>query len=136
MLFCYYLIVWCTVFIAGRDSAVATGLTLRGSNPGENEIFRTVPVRPRGPRSRPYRGQSGQAMGLTFSPPPPSTHLVPGQIGEYSRNCASGVYCCMLPVFLNSNTFTALSKATLSLAALHEVQSSSITFYEQLHRIS
>jgi hypothetical protein len=39
-----------------RDSSVATGWTVRGSNPGGGEIFRTRPDRPWGPPSPPYNG--------------------------------------------------------------------------------
>ena len=36
------------LFEKGRDSAVATEWTVRGSNPGDGEIFRTRPDRPWG----------------------------------------------------------------------------------------
>ena len=39
-----------------RDSSVATGWTVRGSNPGGGEIFRTRPDRPWDPPSLLYNG--------------------------------------------------------------------------------
>ena len=51
----------------GRDSAVATGWTVLGSNPGGVEIFCTLPDRPWGPRSILYNGYrvfpGGKAAG-------------------------------------------------------------------------
>jgi len=55
---------------------LATGWTIRGSNPGGVEIFRTYPDRPRGPPSLLYNGyrvsfpgvKSGQGVTLTPHP--------------------------------------------------------------------
>ena len=55
----------------GRDSAVgialATGWTVRGSNPGEGEIFCTHPARPWSPPNLLYNGYrvfpGGKAVG-------------------------------------------------------------------------
>jgi hypothetical protein len=44
------------VGIAQSIERLATGWTVRGSNPGGGEIFRTTPDRHWGPRSRPYNG--------------------------------------------------------------------------------
>jgi hypothetical protein len=43
---------------------LATGWTVRGSNPGGDEIFRTRPYRPWGPRSLLYNGYWVSFMGI------------------------------------------------------------------------
>jgi hypothetical protein len=56
------------VRIAQSVYKLATGYTVRGSNPGGDEIFRTCPDRPRGPPSPVYNGcwviHGGKAVGL------------------------------------------------------------------------
>jgi len=60
---------------------LATGLTVRGSNPGEGEIFRTCPERPWGPPSllcNGYRVFPGgkERPGRGFDPSPLSSAVV------------------------------------------------------------
>ena len=66
--------------LSGRDSVVgiarlATGWTVRGSNPGGGEIFRTRPDRPWGPPSLLYNVYrlfpGGKAAGAWCWPPTP-----------------------------------------------------------------
>jgi hypothetical protein len=59
------------------QSVLATGWTVRRSNPGGGEIFRTCPDRPRGPPSLLYNGylifpgiKSGRGVTLTPHPIP------------------------------------------------------------------
>ena len=59
----------------------ATGWTVRGSNLGGGEIFRTCPDRPWGPPSLPYNGHrvfSGgkELPGRDADPSPPSSVVV------------------------------------------------------------
>jgi hypothetical protein len=60
----------------GQDSSAATDWTVRRSNPGEGEIFRTCPDRPWGPPSFLYHGYrvfpGGKAAGVWRLPPPSS----------------------------------------------------------------
>jgi hypothetical protein len=60
------------IMIMGRDSSVglATGWTVRGSNTGGGEIFRTRPDRPWGPPSLLYNGHRvfpGRKAAFTFT---------------------------------------------------------------------
>ena len=61
--------------VAQSVERLATGWTVRGSNPGGGEIFRTCPDRPWGPPSLLYNGyrislgvKSGQGVTLTPHP--------------------------------------------------------------------
>ena len=60
---------------------LATGWTVRGSNPGGVEIFRTCPDRPWGPRSLLYNGYrvfpgDKEQPGRDTDPSPPSNAVV------------------------------------------------------------
>jgi len=69
---------------SGPGSSVgiaATGWTVRGSNPGGDEIFRTCPDRPWGPPSLPYNGYrvfpgGKERPGRDADPSPPSSAVV------------------------------------------------------------
>ena len=50
------IIATCVGRVAQSVYRLATGWTVRGSNPGEGEIFRTCPDRPWGPPSLLYNG--------------------------------------------------------------------------------
>jgi len=61
--------------VAQSVQLLATGWTVRGSNPGGGEIFRTCPDRPWGPPSLLYNGyrvfpgvKSGRGVTLTPHP--------------------------------------------------------------------
>jgi hypothetical protein len=62
------------VLFLGR---LATGWKVRGSNPGEGEIFRTRSDRPWGPPALLYNGKrvfpGGEAAGAWSEQPPPSS---------------------------------------------------------------
>jgi hypothetical protein len=60
---------------------MATGWTVRGSNPGGGEIFRTCPDRPWGPLSLLYNGYrvfpgGKERPGRDADPSPPSSAVV------------------------------------------------------------
>jgi hypothetical protein len=60
---------------------LASGWTIRGSNPGEGEIFRTFPDRPCGPPSILYNGYrffpgGRKRPGRDADPSPPSSAKV------------------------------------------------------------
>jgi hypothetical protein len=59
-----------TVRGPGSSVGLTTGWTVRGSNPGRGEIFRTRPDRPWGPLSRLYNGYrvfpGGKATGAWY----------------------------------------------------------------------
>ena len=63
------------------------GLTVRGSNPGVGENFRTRPDRPCGPPSLLYDGYrvftGGKAVGAWRWPPTPSSAEVKGRVELY-----------------------------------------------------
>jgi len=68
------------------DFGLIKGWTVRGSNPGGGEIFRTRLGRPCGPPSLPYSGYSVSFLGVKrqgrgFDHPP---HIVPRLKKEYS----------------------------------------------------
>jgi len=73
----------------GRDSSVgiATRWAIRGSNPGEGEIFRTCPDRPWGPPSLLYNGYrvfpGDKATGEWRWPPSESSDEVEGRVQLY-----------------------------------------------------
>ena len=82
------------VELAGIDQLVqrlAAGWTVRGSNPGEGEIFLTSPDRPWGPPSLVYNGYRVFLGGKTARawrwPPTPSSAEVEGRVEQYF--CAS-----------------------------------------------
>jgi len=65
----------------GSVVGIATGWTVRGSNPGGGEIFRTCPDRPWGSRSLLYNGYqvfpgSKEWLGRDAGPSPPSSAVV------------------------------------------------------------
>jgi len=70
-----------TNIICGLILPLATGWTVRGSNPGGSEIFRTCPDRPWGPPSllyNEYRLFPGgkERPGRDADPSPPSSAVV------------------------------------------------------------
>ena len=67
---------------------LATGWTVRGSNPGGGEIFRTHPYRPWGPRSLLYNGYRVSFLGIKrcgrgLNHPPPSSAEVKERVELY-----------------------------------------------------
>jgi len=78
---------------------LATGWTVRGSNPGGGEIFRTFPDRPWGPPSLPYNGYRifpgvKERPGRDAEPSPPSSAVVKKrvEIYLYSHYGSYGLY--------------------------------------------
>ena len=63
--------------IAQSVQRLAMGWTVRGSNPGGGQIFRTCPDRPWGPSCLLFNGYrvfpGGKAAGVCRLPPTPST---------------------------------------------------------------
>ena len=78
--------------IAQSVQRLATGWTIRGSNPGGGEIFRTRPDRPWGPLSLPYNGYRVFPVTLTTH-----HHLVLRLRKEYS--CTSTPRLGLLGLF-------------------------------------
>ena len=73
----------------GSVVGIATGWTVRGSNPGGGDIFRTCPDRPWGPPSLLYNGYrvfpgGKERSGSDADPLPPSSAVV---MKEYSFTC-------------------------------------------------
>jgi hypothetical protein len=71
-----YTIRWVWIILwPGSSVGIATGWTVRGSNPGDGEIFRTRPDRPWGQPSLLYNGYrvfpGGKAAGTWCWPPTP-----------------------------------------------------------------
>ena len=67
---------------------LVTGWTIRGSNPGGGEIFRTCPDRPWGPSSLLYNGYRGfpggkERPGRDAEPSPPSSAVVKIRVELY-----------------------------------------------------
>ena len=65
--------------LAQSIKRLATDWTVRGSNPGEGEIFRTCPDRPWGPPSLLYNGYrvfpGGKKRQNFIQPPCPPIHI-------------------------------------------------------------
>jgi hypothetical protein len=77
-LFIYMLNIKCVGPVAQSVKRLATGWTIRGSNPGGGEIFRTCPDRPWGTPSLLYNGYrvfpgGRKRPGRDADPPPPSS---------------------------------------------------------------
>ena len=83
---------------------LATGWTVRGSNPGEDEIFRTCPDRPWGPPSllyHAYRVFPGgkERPGCDADPSPPSSAMVMKEY-SYTSTPPMGCMACTEPQYL------------------------------------
>jgi hypothetical protein len=82
-------VLWIIFSSTGRDSSVgiATRWTVRGSNPGVGENFRTHPDRPWGPPSLLYSGYrvfpGGKAAESWLSPPTTSSAEVKERVELY-----------------------------------------------------
>jgi len=105
---------------------LATGWTVRASNPGGGEIFRTCPDRPWGPPSLLYNGYrvfpgGKERPGRDADPSPPSSAVGHERVelylyspyGPYGLYRASvPVQGCTLPLPLDSITLTVLVMET------------------------
>jgi len=77
-IYIYIYLYMCVGRIAQSVERLATGWTVRGSNPGRGEIFRTCPDRPWGPPSLLYNGYrvfpgGKERQGRDADPSPPSS---------------------------------------------------------------
>jgi hypothetical protein len=81
------IVTYATGLYLGRDSDCATAWTVRGSNPGRGQIFRTHPDRPWGPPSLLYNGYrvfpGGKVDGAWHWPPTPSSAEVKERVELY-----------------------------------------------------
>jgi len=95
----------CVGRIAQSVEQVATGWTIRGSNPGGGEIFRSCPNRPWGPPSLLYNGYrvfpgAKERPGRDADPSPPSSAVDHERVELYlySPYGPYGLYRASVPV--------------------------------------
>ena len=87
--------------VAQSVQRLATGWTIRGSNPGGSEIFRTCPDRPSGPPSLLYNGyrvfsEGKERPGRDADPSPPSSAVAKKE-QSYISTSPMGRTACTKP---------------------------------------
>ena len=96
------------MYVVGRTAQLvqrlATGWTIRGSNPGGGEIFRTCPDRPWGPPSFLYSGyqvfpRGKERLGRDADPSAPSSAVVKKE-QSYDSTPPMGRTACTEPLCL------------------------------------
>jgi len=98
----------CVGRVSQSVQRLATGWTVRGSNPGGGEIFRTCPYWPWGPPSLMYNGyrvfpRGKERPGRDADPSPPSSAMVKkGYI--YTSTPPMGYTACIEPQCLYKGT--------------------------------
>jgi hypothetical protein len=110
---------------------LAMGCTVRGSNPGGGEIFRTCPDRPWGPPSLLYNGYrvfpgSKERPGLDADPSPPSGAVVKKE-QSYTSTPPMGRTACTEPQCLYKGELYLLYLTTSDKHSALERASNSIT---------
>jgi len=100
--------VYCLFYLAGIMQSVqllATGWTVRGSNPGGGDIFHTRPHRPCGPPSLLYNGYrvflGGKAAGAWRWSPTPSSAEVKIRVELYLLPLSLIIIILILTIILN-----------------------------------